>query len=141
MPSSKEREREAPYQKYPGLFRQPTNSRFGFSLGSAIDLSVPNDETPISSPITSSPYILGALESGPNALEIVFHIHNSQNKQIPVKTLIDSGASGNFIDCAFTATIQLNQTQLDEPITVRNVDGSINRGGSITTVTTADTPG
>ena len=54
-----------------------------------------------------------------------------------MKTLIDSGASGNFIDRAFVATIQLNQTQLDEPITVRNVDGSINRGGSITAVTTA----
>ena len=77
------------------------------------------------------------MESGPNALEYVFHLQNLEKDQVPVKTLIDSGATGNFIDRMFFATTQLNKNRLDEPITVRNVDGSVNRGGSITDVTTA----
>jgi len=46
--------------------------------------------------------------------------------------LLDSGATGLFIDRGFVHRNRLKTHALDQPIKVYNVDGTLNQGGSIT---------
>ena len=48
-----------------------------------------------------------------------------------VKALLDSGATGMFIDQGYVKTHKLSTIPLSKPILVRNVDGTPNEGGSI----------
>jgi hypothetical protein len=48
-----------------------------------------------------------------------------------LRALIDSGATGCFIDEDFTVDQQISMSPLDTPIPVRNADGTTNRGGPI----------
>jgi hypothetical protein len=45
--------------------------------------------------------------------------------------LIDTGATGLFIDRAYAVRMQTELYRLESPVTVRNVDGTENRGGVI----------
>jgi hypothetical protein len=49
-----------------------------------------------------------------------------------VDALLDSGATGLFINRALVQKKGIHMRQLEHPITVYNIDGSINREGSIT---------
>jgi len=51
-----------------------------------------------------------------------------------VKVLLDSGATGNFIDQDFIRTKGINTRSLFRPIPVYNVDGSPNKAGQISEV-------
>jgi hypothetical protein len=51
------------------------------------------------------------------------------------KALIDCGADGVFMNKTFAEKNQLTQITLEDPIKVRNVDGSPNAGGDITHMT------
>ena len=51
---------------------------------------------------------------------------------ITVKALLDSGATGMFIDREFVHKSGLKTRVLPYPIKVYNVDGTLNQGGSIT---------
>jgi len=51
-----------------------------------------------------------------------------------VKALLDSGATGNFIDRDFVRTKGINTRSLSHPIPVYNVDGSPNEAGQISEV-------
>jgi Retroviral aspartyl protease len=68
--------------------------------------------------------------------------HNSINLQVQVQTvdtgalhavtaLVDSGATGQFIDAGFVHRHQLSTRPLSRPIPVYNVDGTPNEAGSI----------
>jgi len=46
--------------------------------------------------------------------------------------LLDSVATGLFIDCAWLCQKKITTHKLEHPIKVYNIDGSMNRGGSIT---------
>jgi len=45
--------------------------------------------------------------------------------------LLDSGATGLFIDHAWLCQKKITTHRLEHPIEVYNIDGSVNRGGSI----------
>jgi len=49
-----------------------------------------------------------------------------------VGALLDSGATGLFIDRAWLRQKKITTQKLEHPIEVYNIDGSVNRGGSIT---------
>jgi len=49
-----------------------------------------------------------------------------------VDTLLDSGATGLFINCTWLHQKKITTCKLEHPIEVYNINGSINRGGSIT---------
>ena len=49
-----------------------------------------------------------------------------------VEGLLDSGASGKFIDQDFAQDIHAVKKDLDKPIQVYNVDGTLNKQGTIT---------
>ena len=51
---------------------------------------------------------------------------------VDVKALLDSGATGMFIDKKFVESNGITTRLLDKPIQVYNVDGTLNQGGSIT---------
>ena len=77
--------------------------------------------------------ILGAANTGKDALELSLWIETPDTgRSIPVKALVDSGATGNFANLIFVQENEITTSQLSEPITVKNADGSLNRGGPIT---------
>ena len=51
-----------------------------------------------------------------------------------VNSFVDSGATGEFIDCHYAKSNRLHTRKLSEPILVYNVDGTLNEAGSITEV-------
>jgi hypothetical protein len=51
--------------------------------------------------------------------------------QISLSALLDSGATGLFLDTKFVKEQNLNTRKLPKPIPVYNVDGTLNQGGSI----------
>jgi len=51
---------------------------------------------------------------------------------ITVKTLLDSGATGIFIDKKFVEEYGFRLEKLDQPVEVKNVNGTSNSGGNIT---------
>ena len=54
------------------------------------------------------------------------------HKGIAVKALLDSGATGLFIDMTFAREKGFKMEKLKNPLLVRNVDGTVNVGGAIT---------
>ena len=55
----------------------------------------------------------------------------SSHQPMAVEALLDSGATGLFIDSDFVQTKNLTTSKLDRPIPVYNIDGSLNQNGSI----------
>jgi len=54
------------------------------------------------------------------------------HKGIAVKALLDSGATGLFMDMTFAKEKGFKMERLKKPLLVRNVDGTTNVGGAIT---------
>jgi Retroviral aspartyl protease len=75
---------------------------------------------------------LGSMCTGPSTPEVKLWLETvDTRKSLPICVLIDSGASGTFISQQFVIEHELMTHRLEEPIPVRNADGSISRGGSI----------
>ena len=55
-----------------------------------------------------------------------------EEKKVETNALLDSGAGGTFIDQNFTQTLRMHWQKLPNPITALNVDGMINKKGTIT---------
>jgi len=51
---------------------------------------------------------------------------------VAVRALLDSGATGLFIDTTFAKEKGFKMEKLKRPLLVRNVDGTVNAGGAIT---------
>ena len=51
------------------------------------------------------------------------------HKGVAVKALLDSGATGLFIDMTFAKEKRFKMEKLKRPLVVRNVDGTANVGG------------
>ena len=52
-------------------------------------------------------------------------------KIVDTRALIDSGAGGIFIDQNFARKLDLPMKELKTPLTARNVDGTLNKKGTI----------
>jgi len=65
------------------------------------------------------------------SIEILFTIHSNKGKA-EEKALVDSGATGNFIDYSMVKRLSLGTKKLDKQRTVANIDGTLNRSGTIT---------
>jgi len=64
------------------------------------------------------------------SIEIPFTIHSNKGKA-EEKALVDSGATGNFIDYSTVKRLGLGTKKLDVLRTVANIDGTLNRSGTI----------
>jgi len=51
---------------------------------------------------------------------------------VAVKALLDSGATGLFIDTTFAREKGFKMERMKNPLLVKNVDGTVNVGGAIT---------
>ena len=51
---------------------------------------------------------------------------------VMMKALLDSGATGIFVDKKFVEEYSFRLEKLDQPVEVKNVDGTSNSGGNIT---------
>ena len=68
-----------------------------------------------------------------NSLSLKVEIETTDTaEKKSITTLVDSGATGEFIDRQYPKSCQFNLLKLTQPIPVYNVDGSPNDAGSIT---------
>jgi Retroviral aspartyl protease len=63
-------------------------------------------------------------------MTICSYIHSSR-KRAEAATLVDSGATENFMNLNYVKWLSLPIKRLDHPRQVYNVDGTLNRGGSL----------
>ena len=78
---------------------------------------------------------VGAAEIGPNSLYLWVEIESTDNQwKYGVHALVDSGATGLFINCEYIKSNQIPTTKLPQPVPVFNVDGTANTEGSISEV-------
>ena len=67
-----------------------------------------------------------------SSLQLSIQIQTTDTGELfGLEALLDSGASGLFIDSEFVKAKQINTHQLTRPIPVNNVDGSPNERGPI----------
>ena len=69
-----------------------------------------------------------------NSLILQVQIESADRRERPIKALVDSGATGTFIDKEYVISNSIPTRKLISPILVFNVDGSPNEAGSITEV-------
>ena len=68
-----------------------------------------------------------------NAVYLPIKISSDNEEGIEiVEGLLDSGASGKFIDQDFAQDLHAEKKDLEKPIQVYNVDGTLNKQGTIT---------
>ena len=65
-----------------------------------------------------------------NPLSIPLKI-KTETKIIETLALLDSGAGGEFIDQNYTKTLHLPLETLEKPIPAINIDGTLNKKGTI----------
>jgi len=66
-----------------------------------------------------------------NSLIMPFDLYSTKGKK-EERALVDSSATANFIDYKTVKRLGLGSLKLDTVRTVRNIDGTFNRTGSIT---------
>ena len=54
------------------------------------------------------------------------------HERVAVKALLDSGATGLFMDTTFSREKGFKMKRMKNPLLVKNVDGTVNVGGAIT---------
>ena len=65
------------------------------------------------------------------SISIPVALEQSEHKTVETLALIDSGAGGQFIDQKFVQKHRLPTQDLEQPITAYNVDGTLNKKGTI----------
>ena len=53
------------------------------------------------------------------------------HEEVAVRALLDSGATGLFMDTTFAQEKGFKMEKLKKPLLVRNVNGTVNAGGAI----------
>ena len=75
---------------------------------------------------------IATMEGTPNSLKLKVEIKTTNMaKKKSITALVDSGATGKFIDRQYAKSCQFSLIKLTQPILVYNVDGSPNKASSI----------
>ena len=76
--------------------------------------------------------VIRSLDEGPNCLLIPIHLKTTDTlDEASSEAMVDTGATGDFIDADFVERAKLPTRKLSQPIPVYNVDGSPNEAGHI----------
>ena len=67
-----------------------------------------------------------------NTILLPIEIKKNEYKSVETLALIDSGAGGKFINRKYAERLGLPIRTLEKPIMARNVDGTLNKTGTIT---------
>jgi len=82
-----------------------------------------------------SKLVIASAEDGSTLLKLKVELETTDTGEVKsINSFVDSGATGEFIDCHYAKSNQLHTQKLSEPIPVYNVDGTLNEAGSITEV-------
>ena len=77
-------------------------------------------------------YTIASAEGNPKSLKLKVEIETTDTAQKKsVMALLNSGATGEFIDWDYAKSCRFNLTKLTEPILVHNADGTLNESSSI----------
>ena len=80
-------------------------------------------------------YTIVSAEESSNSLKLKVEIETTDIAQKKsVATLVDCGATGEFIDRDYAKSCQFNLVKLTQLVLVHNIDGTLNEAGSITEV-------
>ena len=79
--------------------------------------------------------IVAALEDNSRSLKLKVEVETTDTGEVKsIQSLVDSGATGLFIDRDYVKANRLTTRSLSAPIPVYNVDGTLNEAGSVTEV-------
>ena len=73
-----------------------------------------------------------------NSFSIPMQLRNDTNQNVETLALIDSGAGGKFIDQNYVWKLGVKIQKLEQPLIARNVDGTRNKKGEITSFVNLD---
>ena len=80
-------------------------------------------------------FVVAATEDGSKSLKLKVEIETTDTaERKSVLTLVDCGATGEFIDRNYAKSCRFNLVKLSVPIPVYNIDGTLNEAGSVTEV-------
>ena len=76
--------------------------------------------------------VIRSLEQGPNCIMVPTHLKTTDTmEEAATEAMVDTGATGDFIDQEFVNQAKLPTRKLSQPVPVYNVDGTLNEAGSI----------
>ena len=76
--------------------------------------------------------VIRSLEMDPKCIMLPIHLKTTDTmEEASTEAMVDTGATGDFIDQDFVARAKLPTHKLSQPIPVYNVDGTANEAGSI----------
>jgi len=79
--------------------------------------------------------VIASVEDGSTSLKLKVELETTDTGEVKsVNSFVDSRATGEFIDRHYAKSNWLYTRKLSEPILVYNVDGTLNKAGSITEV-------
>jgi hypothetical protein len=91
------------------------------------------------SPSLSIPSVLVARVSNKLITVLITLCENQKNREpVKLEALLDSGAGGLFIDITFVKENEFTLCDLPEPLNAYNVDGMLNKKGTITSYVEAN---
>ena len=76
-------------------------------------------------------FIIAAMEGTPNSLKFKMQVEIDTAEKRSITALVDSGATGEFIDRQYAKSCQFKLMKLTQPILVYNIDGYPNEAGLI----------
>ena len=82
--------------------------------------------------VASPPAIVATMYSTQRNSMTIPLTMNMWHKSTTAEALLDCGATHNFIDPRAVKTLGIGTKELRTPLTVNNVDGTVNRNGTIT---------
>ena len=83
-------------------------------------------------------YHITAKNMQSNSFSIPMQLRNDTNQTVETLALIDSGAGGKFIDQNYAWKLGVKIQKLEQPLIARNVDGTKNKKGEITSFVNLD---
>jgi len=76
--------------------------------------------------------VIRSLELGLRSIMLPIHLKTMDTmEESSTEAMVDTGATGDFIDQDFVTQAKLPTCKLSQPIPVYNVDGTLNEAGSI----------
>src|SRR6266566_7386413 len=76
--------------------------------------------------------VIRSLEAGPKCIMLPIHLKTTDTmEESSTEAMVDTGATGDFINQDFVTRAKLPTCKLSQPIPVYNVDGTPNEAGSI----------
>ena len=80
-------------------------------------------------------FVIAATEENPTSLKLKVNIEaTDMAEKKSISAIVDCGATGEFIDRHYAKSSHFNLIKLTQLIPVYNIDGTLNKAGSITEV-------